>query len=1177
MRVRSNSGDLSDLDGGVSRGSYQMQIRLDLVDQFAGTTVRYADIRFAGVGIDIQGQPIHSPLAGEVGESADPNDSLIDAQPIGNLMETDLAVLGIAGALDSATDVDIYQFDVEYAQIQVPTNSHVPVTIDLDYADGLGRANAVLTLFDAGGNVVATNRDANISEDRPAPLDGTSLTDLSRGSVGALDPFIGPLELPTGTYFLAVSSDARVSAELAQFYTANPSNPLLRLEPNVALQRIAEDHISFSGGSTAADPVLDELVNTDGVVPYFLGDVTLYVSRDTGMTDVTEIVTVDAFTGTQETVVGRFGRDVGDIDIRNNGDLHAYTLDLENFPATDADAGNYLLISTENGSITEINDDGIQTFNEDLPANPGNAIRSNLVGNARVGDGIHFQAIEFGVLDNRGEFGFAVGNRPAFANPPGIDVTENILYQFNPNTGVAFSAPASDRTGNGRIQGAGTQIRERGQLVTDADPFGTAGKTIVADEATEVINGVTFPLIVDGTSFSIDDGFGGVTDFEFVSGAEIQLQLFPNIEPPQFLRDGDTFFLDGQGFEIDTGEVIIVDAPNGNFVTDGHQFTVTDDAAPAVTRIFEFDDGSGPTIAGGVIPVPFNVGMTRGAVVATIVNAINGVPAFTATAQAMPTTDNNFNNRISLINATAASETADGISIFGAQGASGGGVTLIPLEEVSNNDEFITSTTLVFNNVAGITFSGEGNRGNFLGVNTSDFSQLVNRGAVIDLGTDSTPSNPLAFPVLYLVGDSAVDIAGRIETAINSTPFGLSATSNNTVVTLGGLAQAVSADSPLLIAGAAPGGLITGMAIVTQQGPAGRMYAVSDAGGLFEVINPTSPGGAFVDYIETSVDLLGIDFVGLAAPPAAVEGGFYNQPGEEILFGLDSSGTMWAFNVRGELQPVFVDGQSSISTGVNGANGLAFSTHQRNLWRVHNSIPRGTDPGHGLNALFDGSRLFDVLGGSSFHFGRGPNSDYNVVGGAYGALESQPFSLKGYSPADQPVFLLQLPAGHREPQRRLEHPLADAGQLPRLHCRRGRRLEAGGDQQLGPGPRVLRRRIRRPRPVRWHRHRCARAVRHRRRGSSDVLASGSDSLGPVRGPGESADSLRIRHCRQHELRRSVHARHGAAGHRRCGSARRRAVRHRFHHVRIRLGGHVGGAHGRRRRRRRDVRNPPRRL
>ena len=114
-------------------------------------------------------------------------------------------------------------------------------------------------MFDTGGRLILIGRDSNIAEDRSGPLSGADLDDLSRGSVGPNDPFIGPVELPQGRYYATVISNGQTPSELL-------SNPLVRLEPVNSLVRIAEDHIGTFGGSTAEDPVVPVLLD-----PNFVG------------------------------------------------------------------------------------------------------------------------------------------------------------------------------------------------------------------------------------------------------------------------------------------------------------------------------------------------------------------------------------------------------------------------------------------------------------------------------------------------------------------------------------------------------------------------------------------------------------------------------------------------------------------------------------------------------------------------------------------------------------------------------------------------------------------------------------------------------------------------------------------------------------------------------------------
>ena len=54
--------------GGTTSGEYQLQLRLRQRDEKAGSTVRYADLRYATNGVEIIGLPAHSPLLGESGE-----------------------------------------------------------------------------------------------------------------------------------------------------------------------------------------------------------------------------------------------------------------------------------------------------------------------------------------------------------------------------------------------------------------------------------------------------------------------------------------------------------------------------------------------------------------------------------------------------------------------------------------------------------------------------------------------------------------------------------------------------------------------------------------------------------------------------------------------------------------------------------------------------------------------------------------------------------------------------------------------------------------------------------------------------------------------------------------------------------------------------------------------------
>ncbi len=71
VRVRSQGAadQEPDLDGGRSSGAYQLQLRLQQVDEIPGSIIRNAEILYATNGIEVIGMPGHSPLAGESAES----------------------------------------------------------------------------------------------------------------------------------------------------------------------------------------------------------------------------------------------------------------------------------------------------------------------------------------------------------------------------------------------------------------------------------------------------------------------------------------------------------------------------------------------------------------------------------------------------------------------------------------------------------------------------------------------------------------------------------------------------------------------------------------------------------------------------------------------------------------------------------------------------------------------------------------------------------------------------------------------------------------------------------------------------------------------------------------------------------------------------------------------------
>ncbi len=289
---------------------------------------------------------------------------------------------------------------------------------DVDYANGLGdRPDVSIHIYDATGRLILTARDGNIAEDRPATPGSADIDDLSRGTVGATDPFLGVIELATGTYRVAITSDTQMPSDLDQFVQAIATNPDVRLEPIETVRRIAEDHIETGNTSTADPPQVSLLFDDQAEVAYHLGDVTLYLYRVPSPLAPTEVLTVDPFTGAQETEVGSLGAVTlvgGDIAMHPNGWLYTYRQAL-----VDAQSGEFLDVDPGDATATLLRDDGIQTYFG--VAQPQNG----LVVSQPSNDGVQFNGVTFyesaagALLDT---IGLAVGERGLADSPNALPV-----------------------------------------------------------------------------------------------------------------------------------------------------------------------------------------------------------------------------------------------------------------------------------------------------------------------------------------------------------------------------------------------------------------------------------------------------------------------------------------------------------------------------------------------------------------------------------------------------------------------------------------------------------------------------------------------------------------------------------------------------------------------------------
>ncbi|WP_417386550.1 Ig-like domain-containing protein [Gimesia sp.] len=320
VRVSSN--------GGQSHGEYQLQVRLRQVDEEPGSTVRYSDIRYATDAIYLAGLPAHSPLVNETVEIGS------GIQNLGNLLASDRNTIGVSGELTSEGEVDLYEFEITFEDLQgaedVNDGGKTWATVfDIDYADGLGRADTTLSVFDSNGRLIFVSRESNVADDQPGIGQGADADDLTRGSFGTLDPFIGSVQLPeAGRYYVAVTSNTRLASSLQSTYNGSNSNAQVRLEPINSLQRIVEDHIGSQGYSsngvdiepdTQLFDITDSEIDTH-VTGFDLSDVVLFTTNGLNLS------TMDPQYGNIETSIGNVtGVDsthqISDIVMRSDGRL----------------------------------------------------------------------------------------------------------------------------------------------------------------------------------------------------------------------------------------------------------------------------------------------------------------------------------------------------------------------------------------------------------------------------------------------------------------------------------------------------------------------------------------------------------------------------------------------------------------------------------------------------------------------------------------------------------------------------------------------------------------------------------------------------------------------------------------------------------------------------------------
>lgn len=505
---------------GVSVGLYKLQVRLQQTQEVSGSTVRFADIRFATRGLDVSGQPMHSLLVGENGET-DPSEgvsNLPNPQPVGNVLASDRGAISIAGRLTTNQDVDAFRFTVArqgIQQVSTTADSHISVIIDIDYADGLGRANTQLAVYTAAGQLVLIADDSNIHDDQVAPTQEGNTSDLSRGSFGKRDAFLGPIELPAGDYILAIFNKSQTVAELVDKYTVSGVGDS-RFEPIDSVTRISEDRFDtmpILRQTTAVPAERADLFATGALltsaVPFNLSDVAMFsvsgrrVNTANPLTGALESrMSTD---GTTPTDYGGNSNSITDLAVSPAG--KGVGFQTPDGTTTDANSGQFVGLDFGNGADAT-GASGLSTTTTRLvPGGTTFEVIQVPVNGNNVGVGMRFDGYTYSsnfaanVNGNNIASLWGVASRYADTNARqpimGFDangaytvvgvgaavVSKNALYRlssYSGTVGTALDPNGTNLDNNERGWGAGTRIMAHGFFVQSGSINANQNVNVVA-------------------------------------------------------------------------------------------------------------------------------------------------------------------------------------------------------------------------------------------------------------------------------------------------------------------------------------------------------------------------------------------------------------------------------------------------------------------------------------------------------------------------------------------------------------------------------------------------------------------------------------------------------------------------------------------------------------------------
>lgn len=545
VRVRS--------DQGLSLGQYELQVRLRQQWESPGSLIQYSTISFATTGIQVNGLPNNSPLAGDTA-SVGTNNSLATAQNIGNMLASNQNSITLAGNLQAPTQVDWYRFTLTYDLIEAIPGFNAggktwSTIFDINYAAGLTRPDTTISVFDSTGRLILVSRDSDVTTNQPQPLEGSGLTNLAGGSNSVLDPYIGSAQMPAGTpgsgnftYYVAISSNFMLPTALDATFTAQSGNTQVRLEPVESVKRIVEDHIGFTGFTTGDKLQLttSNLQPTTGAILPI--DTTQQVSQLVGYYNLSDVVmytvdssnghlrAVDPFSGKDEYDIGTAGNFLGRLNIktRSDGTIWAYNGII-------GDTGNvgqiYQIDPASGATLATLGSDAIADKGA-TDTDPNHLTSDQIDSFVWVQNGIGQYDLYVAVHDGAGTYNSGFG--------------ASRLYRANPANGAAVVA--------------NTPFNVRGELTTSTGDATTGFMT-----GMESLNGAIYGVTSTGKFVQI---FGGaisiIKDLGSIVGGFTGLNIGPqNLANPNNLTQ--LGFYKNMLFATTTNGTLVALDTSGNF------------------------------------------------------------------------------------------------------------------------------------------------------------------------------------------------------------------------------------------------------------------------------------------------------------------------------------------------------------------------------------------------------------------------------------------------------------------------------------------------------------------------------------------------------------------------------------------------------------------------------------